>query len=104
MDPSEDQDVLDRIRKWPFQRAGDFWDLMRYMKELMEPMGRVWEDEDGNIRLATGGWSTNEVLMQELKGNFIIWSLTWHSSHRGGLTILKSPEIKGLGEIAECRL
>jgi hypothetical protein len=106
MDPSEEQleELGQEIVNWKFARAEDFWSLMRHMKRLMEPAGRVWEDENGMVRLATGGCSDNEDLMRDLEQNRIFWMLFWASSHRGGLTILRPPIVKELGQPAECRL
>ena len=34
--------------------------------------------------ISTGGWSGNEEIMQAMRENFICWSQTWYSHHRGG--------------------
>jgi len=42
------------------------------------------------VRLATGGWSGNEVVIAELDRTFFSL-LYWQSSHRGGLHIYEVP-------------
>lgn len=87
----------DEITNWPFRRESDFWGLMRQLKKLMEPQGRVWEDGEGRVRIATGGWSENEDFVSSLRENRVLWSLCWESSHRGGLVVLRPPLVKDFG-------
>lgn len=37
------------------------------------------------ITLVTGGWSGNEELISAMQKNYLLWGLTWQSSHKGGV-------------------
>ena len=43
------------------------------------------------LTLSTGGWSGNEEIIEALRNNFILWSLCWVQSRRGGHYILHLP-------------
>lgn len=45
-----------------------------------------------HLRLATGGWSGNESLIDALRTNRIVWLFTWRLSACGGLFIFRYPE------------
>jgi hypothetical protein len=51
--------------------------------------GKIFESEDDDgekqICFATGGWSSNEAIMDALDKNSLFNTLAWDSSHRGGL-------------------
>jgi len=49
--------------------------------------GRAWQ-EVGFLRIATGGWSGCEDIVEALMGN-IFGRMRWESSHRGGLHVFK---------------
>lgn len=38
----------------------------------------------GELYLATGGWSQNEEIIAAMERNFLLWSLIWRKSERGG--------------------
>lgn len=40
---------------------------------------------NGGIDFVTGGWSGNEMVIQAMKSNIVMWSCCWVSSNRGGL-------------------
>ena len=79
--PSDEE--LQRIREWKVTTPADFNQLMEYVKDIwhwdfVEQRGGCW-------RLVTGGWSGNEDIIGALHANFMVWVMTWQSSHRGGL-------------------
>lgn len=41
---------------------------------------------------STGGWSGNEDLIRAMEQNWMIWSLTWVQSRRGGHYIFEDPK------------
>jgi hypothetical protein len=43
----------------------------------------VWKV--GTVEFITGGWSCNECVISAMQKNTLLWTLTWESSHRGGL-------------------
>ena len=55
--------------------------------------GRMWE-ENGTLKLATGGWSGNEAITYAMRENSVLWATLWESSHRGGLEVLRMPNIR----------
>jgi hypothetical protein len=91
--------TLQRLRTWPdkdVNGALDFlaecWGGHGYVSsELHGNEASVIDDdsEASYLRLATGGWSGNEDLIDALSENSIVWSLTWCLSGRGGLYIFK---------------
>lgn len=76
------------IREWDF-RDVDGW--LAYIREAWNHhYGRIWE-ENGTLKMATGGWSGNESITHAMRENFVLWALMWESSHRGGLVVLRMP-------------
>ena len=41
--------------------------------------------------ISTGGWSGNEELIGAMQRNWLLWSLTWVQSRRGGQYIFEDP-------------
>lgn len=74
------------IRTWDFRDAADW---LEYVSESWnQDYGRLWH-QDGKLHLATGGWSGNESIVRAMRKNYILWSMLWESSHRGGLEVLR---------------
>ena len=66
---------------------------LAYIREAWNHQyGRMWQ-EKGLLKLATGGWSGNEAITHAMKQNYVLWALMWESSHRGGLEVLRMPNI-----------
>ena len=84
---------LDRLRNWQFNSMDDFHALIGELQKRFEPYGRVWE-EDGRVKVATGGWSDNEEMITALQGNFMFWAMFWESSHRGGLFVFRPVSLR----------
>ena len=78
-------ETLTAIRDWPYTDHGG---LVEYVREAWSDYGRMWE-EDGMLRLATGGWSGNESIISSLKANAMFMAMWWESSHRGGLEVFR---------------
>lgn len=79
--------MLQKIQDWP---APDWTGLMEFVKPCWSDHGRIWF-EDGEWRLATGGWSGNESIIDAMQSNFMFWSMCWQMSRRGGLFFFKLP-------------
>lgn len=79
------EETLAAIRAWPHT---DHPGLMRFVQESVEGYGRLWREGD-SIKLATGGWSGNESIVQALHENAVFMAACWESSHKGGLTVYK---------------
>lgn len=82
-----DSKDIRKIKKWPYT---DFLGLIEFIRPLVEPMGRVTVKRSGRVEIATGGWSGNEEIIGAMRSNYGVWSLTWESSHRGGLFVFKN--------------
>ena len=84
--PTEETELA--IKDWDCRDAPGWLAYIR--KAWNIHYGRLWE-VDGTLKLATGGWSGNESIVQAMRENHVLWSLLWESSHRGGLEVLKIP-------------
>jgi len=101
-----EEEELERVKNWT---ASDVKGRIVY-KGLVEFLERIWwcpdfgfSTEDGIedsvrerpitiLKLSTGGWSGNEEIIGALRSNFILWSLCWVQSRRGGHYILHLPK------------
>ena len=95
--------TLKLLTKWPMERANealDFiasawhWDHM--VKHELEPEEALVVGAEPNkryLRLATGGWSGNEELLEAFEHS-LCYGLTWQLSARGGLHIFEYRNIK----------
>ena len=84
--PTEETELA--IKAWDFRDAAGW---LEYIGEAWNHhYGRMWE-ESGLLKMATGGWSGNEAITHSMRENYVLWSLLWESSHRGGLEVLKMP-------------
>ena len=64
------------------------------MKAFLDYLESKWHWPDSGFKLTgkkvlrlelhTGGWSGNEEVIDALEKNWIFWTLSWMSSHRGG--------------------
>jgi hypothetical protein len=79
--PTEQE--LQRIRAWPMD---DFRALMAYIKPRWEHYGS-FDQRGDRFRLATGGWSGNESIIDALEGNWMFQTLCPESWRTGGLYI-----------------
>lgn len=81
--PSEVE--LSRIVSWATTYSRQALEtLFAYIEERWSRDYGRWDREGDIITMATGGWSGNEELIAALRENFLVWSLCWVSSHRGG--------------------
>ena len=85
-DPTEETQLT--IANWDLR---DLPGWLVYIREAWNHnYGRMWE-ENGMLKMATGGWSGNEFIIQAMRRNYIPWSMLWESSHRGGLEVFRMP-------------
>ncbi len=86
--PTEETELA--IEAWNYSDAAGW---LAYIREAWNHQyGRMWQ-EKGLLKLATGGWSGNEAITHAMKQNYVLWALMWESSHRGGLEVLRMPNI-----------
>ena len=82
------KDTLDEIRGWnPSYPAG----CLEFCREAWRWSEDYWWQEGGQVHAATGGWSGNESIIAALRENYVLWSLVWVSSHRGGKYVFEIP-------------
>jgi len=76
---------LETITAWDYRDPVGWF---AYIKSV----GNYWPDEafwwhqaeDGTLRISTGGWSGNESILDAMRQNQMLWSITWESTRRGG--------------------
>lgn len=65
-------------------------ELLDILEKVFERYGSFsFDDETRTLRLATGGWSGCESVINTLHRNIIFDTLCWEKSERGGLHIFK---------------
>lgn len=90
-DKYPDDHELKTVKTW----AGDFNDLMRFVKDHWKYANCGYWSEQYDVedppftpfnvyRISTAGWSGNESLIDALMDNNVFWLLCWYSSRRGG--------------------
>lgn len=89
---------LRKIERWPLAKDKPASETVREWFGYIRTRWQydAWTERGGRLRVATYGWSGNEDIIASMSKNFLLWSMTWESSHRGGLHIFKLPRaIKG---------
>lgn len=90
--------TLEAIAQWRGDNFSEFFSLLKPVWKYSDmPHPDAWcgwseSDEKDEVHdelvhryhLSTGGWSGNESLIGAMKRNYILWSLTWVQSRRGG--------------------
>ena len=102
------EDTLNAIRIWPAMSAKNLNDLLNFVaqtwhfkdfgvSEELRPeelkMVSGIEPNAEYLRLATGGWSGNESLIDALHDNTVAWMCLWRLSACGGLHIFRYMEV-----------
>lgn len=72
---------LRAISEWPSTNARGWFD---YIKSIWWNAEWGWSENGKELRVSTGGWSGNEDIISAMGDNFILWTMTWKSSRRGG--------------------
>jgi hypothetical protein len=92
--------ALTRIEQWPLEDANGVLDFIKSLWWMADwgVAGTLSaaeaeivhaEPEDRFLRLATGGWSGNESLIDALDRHLILSAFLWCLSTRGGLHIYR---------------
>ena len=91
MYPSDEE--LARIQNWEVNQWEDYKSLMEYVKEKWYDTKRFHGPIKADVEphmvkvswyLSTGGWRSNEDLIEALKDNVNFWNSAWYKSQRGG--------------------
>lgn len=84
--------ACERIKSWHWSDKSGW---MKYVESLWHLSEWGWSESDephdwkeGEIvhrfQVSTAGWSGNESLISAMKQNFMLWSMLWVQSRRGG--------------------
>lgn len=88
------EEALEIVCRWPFTL--DKKEFFEFIKSIWWRADWGWDEgeEDAEYTddpkvyryyISTGGWSGNESIIQAIKKNeFLMWSITWVQSRRGG--------------------
>lgn len=78
--------AIERIAEWEFRTRDQLDELWAFVRSLWYYPNRFVEQSDGDRiwQVSTGGWSGNEDVVSAMRSNFLLWSLTWVQSRRGG--------------------
>jgi len=84
------------ISNWSVKDIPEWFAFVRSLWALTD-----WKIEDAvddiserpvtRYTISTGGWSGNEELIGAMQRNWLLWSLTWVQSRRGGHYIFEDP-------------
>ena len=92
--PSDEE--LETIRTWPINCGADLTAVFKYVHQRWNWPDWGWKREARRRRewkggrlhrrysISTGGWSGNESLIAAMEANWMLWTMTWQSSKRGG--------------------
>jgi hypothetical protein len=85
---------LQKLRDWNFRDMRGWFDFAQDVGQYW-PDDPPWywaEDPPGTFHISTAGWSGNEDIIRAMQDNFICWTQTWVSHHRGGHYVFKLPD------------
>ncbi len=94
--------ALEIIEKWHwddipgwFKFIEDIWYLRTWgWATKLEQHAYVKDKQVLQYHISTAGWSGNESIIGVMQQNFMLWSLTWVQSRRGGHYIFELKEIE----------
>lgn len=91
------------IANWDFR---DIPGWLAYIKASWNHhYGRMWR-RGPLLKMATGGWSGNESVVEAMRKNSLLWSMLWESSHRGGLEVFRErldDHLPDTGKMVSCK-
>jgi hypothetical protein len=76
------------ITEW-FAFVQSLWALTDW--KIEDVVDDILERPVTRYTISTGGWSGNEELIGAMQRNWLLWSLTWVQSRRGGQYIFEDP-------------
>lgn len=95
--PSDEQ--LETIRKWEYS---DFPGLMAFIKQIWFYSDSAYWRQKGDIYwISTVGWSGNEDIIAAMQDNYMIWTMNWYRTTRGGHYIFAPMTVEGIRQIEE---
>ena len=81
------EETLEAIKSWKIDSNKSIGNLLEFVGEAWTytfPVETGGESRDAWLRVATGGWSGNEDLIEALQSNYLFWGICWLESRRGG--------------------
>lgn len=75
------EDALKIIELWPFDDSAGWFD---FIKDNWHFADWGWHKVDSEYHISTGGWSGNESIIAAMQNNWILWSVCWVQSRKGG--------------------
>ena len=87
-------EALARLRNWKIRDWSEIADWLAFARSLWR-YPDYWSDADANgeMKVATGGWSGNESVIDAMQENRICWSWSWVESRTGGGYVMKHHDI-----------
>lgn len=82
------EDALKIIELWPFDSPGWF----DFIRDHWHFASWGWSKVGSEYHISTGGWSGNESIIAAMQRNWILWSVCWVQSNRGGHYIFEERE------------
>jgi len=90
-------EAMKTIKEWPMFGPDETNTMLGFAKNFHNSHCGSWieipdyrvEDEDPflALRISTGGWAGNEMIISALQSNILFWYHFWHSTRRGGIYI-----------------
>ena len=79
------KEELKKIREWPvIINVPDFNKFMDFVHGIWHYVFGYWQQEGNIYHISTAGWSGNEDIIAAMQDNFVLWSMYWCQSQRGG--------------------
>ena len=98
-----DEGELTRISEWRDDRF-DWSGLMAFIRPLWRyAEDGYWKQQGSLYRLATGGWSGNEAIIDALRANPLFWGMTFVAKVVGGLYWFDAEPASGSSRHAHAR-
>lgn len=86
--------TLKSIREFTISDRTDCITLFSQIKSVWQYADSgFWQEDQNKYSISTGGWSGNEDIIDAMRGNFMFWSLCWHSHTRGGHYVFMLPDL-----------
>ena len=83
------EETLKAFSQWPFEDPAGW---LAFAESAWNKTYGHWRSNGPRITAVTGGWSGNEDVIEAMSDSYILWSLCWYMSKRGGLHEFKAPE------------
>jgi hypothetical protein len=86
-------ETLERISNWDHNDSQGWFKFIEGIWHHAVFGWREYQEPDTEYKvyqISTCGWSGNESIITAMEDNYILWSLWWYSSTRGGHYLFKN--------------